>query len=74
MKKKQKSNVSFADRKAVTKMKHDKNISIHPFDKRTWFVVIKEEDAIQKMEEQIEESKIIDQDPTPALLNKFQKN
>ena len=35
LKKKQKSNVSFADRKAVTKMKHDKNISIHPFDKRT---------------------------------------
>ena len=39
-------------------MKHDKNISIYPFDKGTGFVVIKEEDAIQKIEEQIGKSKI----------------
>ena len=28
-------------------------------------------DAIQKIEEQIGKSKIIDHDPTPTLLNKF---
>ena len=54
-------------------MKHDKNISIYPFDKGTGFVVIKEEDTIQKIEEQIGKSKIIDHDPTPTLLKKFQK-
>ena len=73
MKKKHKNNLSFAERKTLTEMKHDKNISIYPFDKGTGFVVIKEEDAIQKIEEQIGKSKIIDHDPTPTLLKKFQK-
>ena len=54
-------------------MKHDKNITIYPSDKGTGFVVIKERDAIQKIAEQIRKSKIIDHDPTPTLLNKFQK-
>ena len=54
-------------------MKHDKNISIYPFDKGTGFTVIKEKDAIQKIKEQIGKSKIIDHDPTPTLLNKLQK-
>ena len=73
MKKKHKNNLSFAERKALTGMKHDKNVSIYPFDKGTGFVVIKEEDAIQKIEEQIGKSKIIGHDPTPTLLKKFQK-
>ena len=71
--KKNKSNLSFAERKAVTEMKHDKNISTYPFDKGTGLVVIKKEDAIQKIEEQIRKSKVIDNDPTPILLSKFQK-
>ena len=54
-------------------MKHDKNISIYPFDKGTGFAVIKEEDTTQKIEEQIGKSKVIDHDPTSTLLNKFQK-
>ena len=73
MKNKHKNNLSFAERKALDEMKHDKNISIYPFDKETGFVVINEKDAIQKIEEQIGKSKIIDHDPTPTLLNKFQK-
>ena len=54
-------------------MQHDKNISIYPFDKGTGFVVIKEKDPIQQIEEQIGKSKIIDYDPTPTLLNKLVK-
>ena len=54
-------------------MKHDKNISIYPFDKGTGFAVIKEEDANQEIEEQIEKSKIINHYPAPSLQNKFQK-
>ena len=73
LKKKHKNNLGFAERKPLTEMKHDKNVSIYPFDKRTGFLVIKEEEAIQKIEEQIWKSKIINHDPTPTLLNKFQK-
>ena len=73
MKKKHKNNLSFAERKALTEMQLDKNISIYPFDKGAGFVVIKEKDAIQKIEEQTGKSKIIDYDPTLALLNKSQK-
>ena len=54
-------------------MKHDKNISIYPFDERLRFVLIKAEDAIQKIEEQIGKSKITDHYRTPTLLNIFQK-
>ena len=54
-------------------MKHYKNKSIYPFDKRTGFVVIKEGNAIQKIEEQIGKLKVINHDPTPTLLNKFRK-
>ena len=73
MKKKHKNNLSFAERKALTKMKHDKNRSIYPFNKGTEFVVIREKDAIQKIEEQIGKSKIMDHDSAPSLLNKFKK-
>ena len=41
LKKKHKNNLSFAERKTLTKMKHDKNISIYPFNKGTEFIVIK---------------------------------
>ena len=71
LKKKHKNTLSFAERKALTEMKHDKNISIYPFDKGTGFIVIKEEDALEKIEEQIGKSKVIDHDPTHTLLNKF---
>ena len=73
LKKKHKNNLSFAERKALTEMQLDKNISIYPLDKGTGFVAIKEKDAIQKIEEQTGKSKIIDYDPTLALLNKSQK-
>ena len=41
LKKEHKNNLSFAERKTLTEMKHDKNISIYPFDKGTEFIVIK---------------------------------
>ena len=52
MKKKHKNNLSFAERKVLTEMKHNTNISTYPFDKGTGFVVIKEKNALQKIEEQ----------------------
>ena len=44
LEKKHKNNLSFAERKTLTKMKHDKNISTYPFNKGSGFLVIKEED------------------------------
>ena len=73
MKKKHKNNLSFAERKVPTEMKDYKNISVYPFNKGKEFAVIKEEDPIQKIEEQIGKSEVIDHDPTPTLLKKFQK-
>ena len=72
LKKKHSNNLTFAETKVLTKMKHDKNISIYPFDKGTGLVVIKEEAAIQKIEEQIGKSKIINHDPIRTLMNKLQ--
>ena len=71
MKKKHKSNLNFVERKVLTEMRPDRNISVYPFDKGTGFPVIKEEDVIQKIEEQTGKLKVIDHDPTATLLNKF---
>ena len=67
------NNLSFGERKVIIEMKHYRNISIYPFNKGTGFVVIKEEDVIQKIEEQIRKSKIIEHDPPPSFLNKFEQ-
>ena len=48
-------------------------LSVYSFYWGTGFEEIEEEDAIQKIEEQIGKSKVIDHDPTPTLLSKFQK-
>ena len=48
LKKKHKNNLSLAERKALTEMKHYKSISIYLLDKGTGFVVINEKDTIQK--------------------------
>ena len=74
LKKKYENKLSFAERNALTEMKHGKSISIYPFVKETGFVVIKEVDGIQKIQEKTGKSKIIDHDPAPTLLNKFQKD
>ena len=71
LKKKHKSNLSFVERKVLTEMRHNRNISVYPFDKGAGFPVIKEEDVIQKIEEQTGKLKVIDHDPTTTLLNKF---
>ena len=73
LKKKHENNLTFAERKVLTEMKHDKNKSIYRFDKRTGLVVMREEDTIHKIKE-LGKSKAIDHDPTPTLLKKFQKD
>ena len=54
-------------------MKNDTNLRVYPFDKGSGFAIMKEDDAIKRIKEQIEKSSIIDYDPTTTLLNKFQK-
>ena len=74
LKKKHKNILRFAERKALTEMKHDKNISLYTFNKVTGFTGIKEEEAIQKTEEQIGKSNVTDHNSASTLPNKFQKN
>ena len=47
------------------------NLKVYPFDKGSGFAIMKDEDAIKKIEEQRGKSNIIDYDSTTTLLNKF---
>ena len=57
----------------MREIKNDPNLKVYPFDKGSGFVIIKEEDAITRIQEQIRKSIIKDYDPTAILLNKFWK-
>ena len=54
-------------------MKNDTNLKVYPFDKGLGFVIMKEEGAIKRIEEEIGKSVIIDYETITTLLNKFQK-
>ena len=69
--KKHRNNLTIGQRNAIREIKNDTNLKVYPFDKGSGFVIMKEEDAIKRIEEQIGKSIIIDYDPTTTLLNKF---
>ena len=49
------------------------NTKVWPFDKGSGFVVLSEEDAIKKIEEQLGKAKVIDEDLTEKYTSKTQK-
>ena len=61
------------ERIALNEIKKDEHISIYPFDKGGGLVRINTDDAISKVREQISNSKIIKDDPTPAIARKVRK-
>ena len=71
--KKHRNSLTIGQRNAIREIKNDTNLKVYPFDKGSGFVIMKEEDAIKRIEEQIGMSVIIGYDPTTTLLNKFQK-
>ena len=67
-----KPNLNLEKIKAIKKLKNDETISIYSFDKCAGLVRIKNEDAMEKIQEQIGNTTIIDHDPTPKILRKVQ--
>ena len=63
-------NLSTAQRKAIKEIRDDNDIVIYPFDKGCGLVRISAEDANNKILEQIGNTKVIDEDPTPSFATK----
>ena len=57
-------NLSKQQRTAIEEIKKDDEVRIYPFDKGSGLVRIKHEDAINKIREQIGDTKIVSQDRT----------
>lgn len=70
---KRKSNLPQSQQKALKELKSMEEVKVYPFAKGNGFVLLNADDAITKIENQIGKSKIIDIDPTPQLVSKFQK-
>ena len=71
---KMKDNFSKEQRKALKEIRQINNKSkVYPLDKGSVFVVLSEEDAINKIEEQLGKAKAIDEDPTHKCTSKIQK-
>ena len=70
-----KDNLSKEQRKALKEIQQiNNNTKVYPFDKGSGFVVLSEGDAINKIEEQVEKAKVIDEDPTQKYTSKIQKH
>jgi hypothetical protein len=69
---KPKCNLSSEQRHALKEIKSDKNIKVIPFDKGSGFAVMNKDDMLTKMKEQIPSTTVITEDPTNALVKKFQ--
>ena len=61
------------ERKVIREIKNDANLKVYPFDKASGFTIMKKEEVIKRIEEQIWKTNIIGYDPTATLLDNFQK-
>ena len=71
--KKHPNNLTIGQRNSIREIKYTANLKVYPFHKGSGFVIMEEDNAIKRIEEQIGKSIIIDYDPTTTLLNKFQR-
>ena len=67
-----KPNINYEQRQAIKELNSDKNISVYPFDKGTGFVRLPKALADQKIREQIGNTTIVNEDPTPKITRKVQ--
>ena len=67
-----KDNLTREQRKAIKEIKDDPNISIYPFDKGTGLVRINNEEAINKIREQLGETEKVQRDPTDSYVKEIQ--
>ena len=66
--------MTFEQRAALKELSQSSVKKVYFYDKGTGFVILNNEDTIQKIEEQIRESIVSNTDPTPALTSKIQKH
>ena len=71
--KKHRNNLTIGQINTIREIKNSTNLQVYSFDIGSGFVIIEEEDAIKRIEEQIGKLIIINYDRTTTLLNKFQK-
>ena len=67
-------NLTREQRNTIKEIKNDPNISIYPFDKGSGLVRIRNEDAINKIREQLGETEIIQNDPTDSFAAEIRRN
>ena len=65
-----KPNIKYEQRQAIKELNSDKNISVYHFDKGTGFVCLPKALADQKIREQIGNTTIVNEDPTPKITRK----
>ena len=68
-----KSNLDRNTWNTIKRMREDESIDYYPFDKGSGFVRISRDDAVNKVENEIGNTIILDKDPTKTLTTKFQK-
>ena len=67
-----KNNLTKEQRQALKELKSNDTNAIYPFDKGSGLVLIPKEQAIEKLREQIGDSRIVEKDPTDAFARKIQ--
>ena len=73
MKKPARDNLTTDQRRAISEIKRNDEISIYPFDKGTGLVRISTEEAKRKIQEQLGETTIVDTDSTSGFVTKIQQ-
>ena len=67
------NNLTFEQRIALKELSQSTENKVYSYDKGTVFVIVKNKDAIRKIEEQIRESVVSNTDPISAHTSKIQK-
>ena len=67
------SNLDRNQLNALKELRTESDLKVVPFDKGTGFALLENNDMISKINEQIGEAKIISNDPTNTLVQKFQR-
>ena len=67
-----KDNLTENQRRAMSEIKKEDSISIYPYDKGSGLVRMHTDEAIRKIQEQIGNTRILDEDPTPTFTRNIQ--
>ena len=66
------SNLTCKQRQALKELKDRSDTKIYQFDKGSGFAILNKDDAIAKIQDQLGEARLTNNDPTKSLTKKFQ--